>query len=118
MQWQLHDRGFLPMHDPLQEIGDPSLKDIERLGADLPCLVHERRFREATADYLAGPFDWDAIARTISDAEIERLFKLFSYFASSYVHAPGLPAVDRIPPHLGVPLVRLAQQVERPPILA
>ena len=29
--------------------------------------------------------------------EIERLFMLFSYFASAYVHAPGLPTANRLP---------------------
>src|SRR5205085_10568714 len=50
--------------------------------------------------------------------EIERLFVLFSYFTSAYVHSPGLPAVDRIPSYLAIPLVQVARRLERPPILS
>jgi indoleamine 2,3-dioxygenase len=118
MQWQLQDAGFLPNHDPLTRLDDPALANIERLGADLPQLVHELKFRRACADYLTPPLDWSAILASLSDAEIERLFQLFSYFASAYVHAPYLPAVDRLPACIAGPLVRLAERVERPPILA
>src|SRR4051794_32083381 len=118
MQWRLHDLGFLPLHDPLQRLDDPALDAVERLAGDLPRLVHERSFRQASAEYLSAPLDWNAIVASRSEDEIERLFKLFSYFASSFVHSPGLPAVDRLPQHLSVPFVRLAERVQRPPILA
>ena len=118
MQWQLHERGFLPVRDPLQRLDDPAFDGIERLAADLPQLVHDRTFRDRIAEYLAAPIDWNAIVADKDDAAIERLFKLFSYFASAYVHAPGLPPVDRIPTHLSVPIVRLAEHFKRPPILA
>jgi indoleamine 2,3-dioxygenase len=117
MQWKLHDLGFLPNHDPAARLGDPTFAAIEKLGADLPRLVHERTFRQKCSEYLAAPIDWNA-ALPAADAEVERLFMLFSYFASAYVHAPGLPAVDRIPACLVGPLVRLAQAVQRPPILS
>ena len=42
----------------------------------------------------------------------------FSYFASAYVHSPGLPTVNRLPAYLADPLVRLAHLVDRPPILS
>jgi indoleamine 2,3-dioxygenase len=118
MEWQLHDHGFLPVRDPLLRVGDPAFDGVARLGVDLPRLVYDHAFRNKCADYLATPIDWDASARTKSDAEIERLFVAFSYFASAYVHAPGLPAMDRLPACLAAPLVRLAQHVDRPPILS
>ena len=118
MQWQLHDRGFLPVRDPVQRLDDPAFGGIERLATDLPQLVHEYTFRERSAEYLAAPLDWNTVVMAKADAEIERLFKLYSYFASAYVHAPGLPPVDRIPTHLSVPIVRLGEHVQRPPILA
>jgi indoleamine 2,3-dioxygenase len=46
------------------------------------------------------------------------LFVLFSYFASAYVHAPGLPPVQRLPAEIAGPLVQLGQICSRPPILA
>jgi len=118
MQWTLHDHGFLPNRDPAARFSDPALAEIERLGADLPHLVHDCEFREKSAAYLAAPIDWDAIATTRGDADVERLFMLFSYFASAYVHAPGMPATDRLPAHLAGPLVRLSQRLKRPPILS
>lgn len=118
MQWQLHERGFLPTPDPLPRLTDPDLKPLERLGADLPQLTHERQFRARSGDYLNPAPDWDALLASRPDAEIERLFLLFSYFASAYVHAPGLPATDRLPAAIAGPLVRLADKLERPPILS
>jgi indoleamine 2,3-dioxygenase len=118
MKWQLHERGFLPNHDPATTLSDPVFQNIERLAADLPRLVHDRSFRRVSADYLATPIDWNAVLPGLSEPDAERLFMLLSYCASAFVHAPGLPAVDRLPSHLAVPLVRLAQRVQRPPILS
>jgi indoleamine 2,3-dioxygenase len=94
------------------------LSNIERLGADLPRLVHERKFREECASYLTTPIDFDAILKTMAEPEIELLFLRFSYVASAYVHSPGLPAVTTLPAFIALPLVRLAKEVDRPPILA
>jgi indoleamine 2,3-dioxygenase len=118
MQWTLHERGFLPMRDPVVRVDDPAFADAERLGADLPRLVHERTFRTASVDYLSAPIDWDEALAGIDDPKIERLFQLYSYFASAYVHSPGLPAADRIPASIAAPLEKLARTVDRPPILA
>ena len=118
MKWHLHDLGFLPLHEPVAGLNDPALAHIERLGADLPQLVHDRAFRDQSAAYLAQPIDWDAILKTKTDAEIERLFVFFSYFASAYVHATGMAPISRLPAHLAEPLVRLAVNLDRPPILS
>jgi indoleamine 2,3-dioxygenase len=118
MEWRLSTRGFLPDHDPLPHVKDPALQSIEQLGADLPTLVHERTFRDKCGDYLQAKIDWDTIATTRGDGDIERLFQSFSYFASAYVHAPGLPPTEKLPKAIAVPLVRLALRLKRPPILA
>lgn len=118
MQWHLHDRGFLPINDPLTTLDDPAFSDVARLGADLPQLVHDRAFRNQCQTYLKTPIDWPALFAEKTDAELERLFVSFSYFASAYVHSPGLPPTDRIPACLAIPLVHLAKHLDRPPILA
>src|SRR5437016_50126 len=92
MEWILGERGFLPNEDPVRRLGDPVFEPAERLGADLPELVHDRKFRDASAEYLKAPIDWNAVMSQMADPEIERLFVLFSYFTSAYVHSPGLPA--------------------------
>lgn len=81
-------------------------------------MVHEGTFRAACAGFLDRPLRWDSVLNEAPDADVERLFVLFSYFASAYVHAPRLPAVNRIPRYLAIPLVKIAQRVDRPPILS
>lgn len=118
MQWHLHERGFLPLRDPVARLGQPDFQAAERLGADLPRLVAERTFRTASVDSLSAPVDWDAALPTLDGPATERLFQLYSYFASAYVHSPGLPAIERIPAAIAAPLDRMARAVGRPPILA
>ncbi len=118
MDWELHELGFLPVRDPAAHLSNPAFQDIEGLAAELPRLVHERSFRKASTDYLTDRLDWDAALTAAGDLEVERLFMLFSYFASAYVHSPGLEAVGEIPSRVAVPLVRLARAVDRPPILS
>jgi indoleamine 2,3-dioxygenase len=118
MKWTLQDLGFLPNEDPVRRLSDSAFAEVERLGTDLPRLVREHAFRTASSDYLAGAVDWDSVLSDTSDAELERLFVYYSYFASAYVHAPGLSPVDRIPANITVPLARLARMVGRPPILS
>jgi indoleamine 2,3-dioxygenase len=118
MKWHLHDQGFLPLHEPAERLSEPVFQGIERLGADLPRLVHERKFREASADYLSNPPNWDAVLPSLPESAAERLFMLYSYCASAHVYAPGLPPVNALPAHLAQPLVRLGRQVDRPPILS
>jgi indoleamine 2,3-dioxygenase len=113
MDWQLLDRGFLPTPDPLPRLPAGTADATEALGRDLPNLVANRRFREVAPSHLAEP-----PAVPDDGREAERLFLLYSYFASAYVHAPGLPPVRSLPAKIAVPLVRLAEQCGRPPILA
>ncbi len=118
MEWHLDKRGFLPDRDPLVRLMDPALQHVEKLAADLPRLVHERAFRDQCGAYLEPKVDWHTLALTRGDQDVERLFLLFSYFASSYVHSPGLPPTDRLPAAIAVPLVELARRLKRPPILS
>src|ERR1700687_4792045 len=100
MKWTLQDRGFLPNQDPQASLGDPLFREVERLGMDMSRLVQQRTFRAASADFLAGPIDWNGALSGMEDGGVERLFMLFSYFASAYVHAPGSPPVNRLPSYL------------------
>ena len=97
MKWTLHERGFLPNQDPEVQLHDPDLQRVEDLGRDLPRLVHDKTFRAASAGYLEPALDWDGLLRSMSDPQVERLFMLFSYFTSAYVHAPGMPPVHASP---------------------
>ena len=114
MQWTLAERGFLPTPDPLTALADDRFAAAEQLGKDLPRLVYEQRFRDEAPKRLAAVSGFGSLA----DAEAERLFMLYSYFASAFVHAPGMPPVPRLPAEIAGPLVQLGQICQRPPILA
>src|ERR1700677_3512764 len=86
MQWTLAERGFLPTPDPLAALPGNRFAAAEELGKNLPRLVYEQRFRDEAPRLLGGVID----ASSLAGAEAERLFKLYSYFASAYVHSPGL----------------------------
>ncbi len=116
MKWTLLDRGFLPTPDPLPRLAQAEYAHVEDLAKSLPRLIQDRRFRDLAPASLRPPLDWRLPEN--ENAAAERLFLLFSYFASAYVHAPGLPAVQRLPAAIAQPLVRLAQLCGRPPILA
>ena len=118
MNWHLHELGFLPPRDPLVRLNEPVLQEVENLAADLPRLVEKQGFRSRSTEALTALIDWDTVLAALDDEARERLFMLYSYFASAYVHAPGQPSVDRIPRCLAAPLVRLAPYVGRPPILS
>src|SRR5437764_10260255 len=81
MDWQLRDRGFLPTPDPLQRLPAGSANAAEELGRDLPELVAGRQFRDVAPERLRGVAD----ANVSNGPEAERLFLLYSYFASAYV---------------------------------
>jgi indoleamine 2,3-dioxygenase len=116
MQWELRERGFLPTPDPLESLEDGSLAVVEALGVRLPELVASRRFRETAVEILRG---FAVPESLVGDGpEVERLFLLFCYFASAYIHLPGLAPTSRLPAEIAVPLVRLAEQCGRPPILS
>jgi indoleamine 2,3-dioxygenase len=118
VDWHLHEFGFLPIVDPISHLGQPEFQPIERLGADLPLLIQNRSFRAGSADYLMVPIDWNALLSPLNSHQVEHLFLRYSYFASAFVHSPGMPAADRLPAQIAVPLDRLARAVGRPPILA
>ena len=93
MDWQMRDRGFLPTPDPLPRLPAGTADAAEELGRDLPELVAARRFRDVAPDRLRSVAD----ANVSDGPQAERLFLLYSYFASAYVHAPGLPPVRSLP---------------------
>jgi indoleamine 2,3-dioxygenase len=118
MNWQLGDCGFLPSPDPLIRLDNAGLEGTEQLAADLPALVYSRRFRDAAPERLGRPIDLRTLDEPTAGPRSERLFMLYSYFASAYIHAPGLPPIRQLPRAIAVPLVELAAKCGRPPILS
>src|SRR5262249_35587041 len=118
MNWQLLDRGFLPTPDPVTRLNEAAFEPIEQLGAELPSLVYSKKFRDVAPERLRAPIDWTKLGESEAGHRTERLFMLYSYAASAYVHAPGMPPVQKLPREIAVPLVQLGQKCGRPPILA
>lgn len=115
------DRGFLIKPDPgvrLEAVLDfPFIGSITELAARLPELLETRTLR-ATLDTLP-VYDLSAFDLESLDCHVtERLMQIYSYFASAYIYGvPDSPA-NHIPAGVAVPLVQLAHQVQRPPILS
>ncbi|HVU14865.1 MAG TPA: hypothetical protein VHD90_26505 [Phototrophicaceae bacterium] len=125
--WQVWpDRGFLINPDPLPRLCDAldglpiaasELAHAEALASELPDLIADKRLREAL-DELPVVDLWPLHPELdqIDFRVIERLMQMYSYFASAYVF--GGDPVRRIPSGVALPLVQLADMVERPPILS
>ncbi|HTU90368.1 MAG TPA: hypothetical protein VMF69_09865 [Gemmataceae bacterium] len=118
MKWHLHNLGFLPSSDPIAHLQEPRFERVEQLAADLPELIHKRTVRGEMLRRLSSHDSSVKELKGMEDGDVERLFLLYSYFASAYIHAPGLPPEGRLPSCIAAPLVNLARHVDRPPILA
>ncbi len=123
--WRYDDpgRGFLTSRDPLttlsgSDCGIPAavVAQAESLIADLPALMNSGQIRREL-DALPA-FDTATLRDVRDDAVIERAFQVYAYLATAYVHTTGLPPAGHIPAAVALPLVALAQIVERPPMLA
>lgn len=116
--WKVKDNGFLPGADPIKKLNLPEASLIENLAFNLPKHVANHSIRhELTGGLSQVKIDnfLDAIA---TPEQAERAMMLFSYFASSFIHAPGEPKVYILPKEIAVPLTKLGNMVSRPPILS
>lgn len=112
--WYIEGRGFLPAIDPVVYL--PQYPELEQLANELPYFMDMRRVREELVANLR-PLKIDA-SQSMGALELERLFGLYCYFASSYVHACGENTAARLPAEIAEPLVRLSKRLHRLPILA
>lgn len=105
------ERGFLPAEDPIREL--PSrYKAWDHLANNLTDFINAGIVREQIdqlplLEYPA--FD--------SPAELERAMLLLSTFAHAYVHNPLNPS-NHIPAAVAVPWVKVAQTLNRLPIIS
>lgn len=122
MGWPISDHvGFLLQPDPLMTVTPANsgltvevITHISDIAQQLPDLIDNGRLR-TTLEALP-VYDMQALQpdRRI----VERVFQMYCYFASAYVHPPHEETARRIPAGVAVPLVALAQRLGRPPILA
>lgn len=123
MLWNVNNGGFLPFSDPVAELHPdlPGVDKIEETARSLPDLVAAGNVRESLVlklQDLPKTFNDVFIAVQCLPAHAERAMMLFSYFASSYIHAPGQPQANFLPKEIAVPLTEFAKIVNRPPILS
>jgi len=118
MGMMLKDRGFLVYPDPMEEISE--FHYIESFTKNLPNLIDRGYFRLNARTELQ-QLDIEKLLLFLkcgNEHAIERLFMLYCYFASAYIHSPGREEVKLLPKQIARPLVALANYLNRPPILS
>lgn len=126
--WHIHERtGFLIHPQPVPDLRTatghlPSqtifMDAIETTAHVLPALIASGQVREHLAQLPPLPTDMlDNLLTDCAGPILERLFMLYGYFASAYVLAP--PNAHKIlPAIIAQPLLQLASQLKRPPMLS
>ncbi|KAK1762928.1 Indoleamine 2,3-dioxygenase [Phialemonium atrogriseum] len=102
--------GFLPEVLPLTRLPDPYYNKWEAIAANLQALILSKRLR--------GVVDRLPVLSTIGlehDAEWRRAYSLLSFMAHGYIWAGDSPS-DRLPPPIAVPLLKVSQRLEVPPV--
>ncbi|KAM7197595.1 Indoleamine 2,3-dioxygenase [Rhypophila sp. PSN 637] len=103
-------RGFLPETLPLTRLPDPYYNKWEAVVANLQALILSKRLR--------GVVDRLPMLDTIGlehDAEWRRAYSLLSFMAHGYIWGGDSPS-DRLPPAIAVPLMKVSEHLEVPPV--
>lgn len=124
--WTFSSRGFLPNTDPVQKlvIKDekyrPFAVTMENLASSLTDMVQAQKAREEIVCQLRDVvplFDHDLFNSFGSPAMDERAFLVYSCFAVVYVNNYKDRPLSRLCKEVTIPIVRLAERVQRKPIL-
>ncbi|KAK3942818.1 Indoleamine 2,3-dioxygenase [Diplogelasinospora grovesii] len=102
--------GFLPEVLPLTRLPDPYYNKWEAIAANLQALILSKRLR--------GVIDRLPVLSTIGlehDAEWRRAYSLLSFMAHGYIWGGDSPS-DRLPPSIAVPLLKVSEYLEVPPV--
>lgn len=114
--------GFLMHPDPVADIsacdapvdtGHASL--LQELATGLPELISRKRLRAVLDDMPVVEFS--ALENWADSRVAERAFQIYVHFANVYVWCDQDDPARHIPAGVAVPLVQLAEFLERPPIL-
>ncbi|QNI36734.1 PrnB family protein [Edaphobacter albus] len=106
-----HNRGFLPLHDPLTHLPKPfdAWEDVAR---QLPKLLASDQIHRTITGLPPFPIE------EIHDRrELERAMVLLSYLGHAYVWGGTRPATV-LPARLAVPWYDVAEKLGRPPVLS
>ncbi len=112
---QFTRRGFLPDQDPMIEFPSGSnLAALDRLGRDLPSLLHDKSFRRWAREFTIPPLP----AGPISLPELLLYYVRVGFFASAYINQVGLEPATVLPRNIAIPLCDVCSRLDRPPILS
>ncbi|KAL2022255.1 hypothetical protein VTK56DRAFT_5865 [Thermocarpiscus australiensis] len=102
--------GFLPEVLPLTRLPDPYYNKWEAVVGNLQALILSKRLR--------GVIDRLPVLSTIGlehDAEWRRAYMLLCFMAHGYIWGGDRPS-DRLPPSIAVPLLKVSERLEVPPV--
>jgi indoleamine 2,3-dioxygenase len=108
-------RGFLPEDDPLIEFpAGSSFAALDRLGRDLPSLLHDKSFRSQARGLQIPPLAPGPVALP----ELRLYYVRLGFLASAYVNQVGLEPATVLPRNIAVPLCEVCARLDRPPVLS
>ncbi|KAK0615289.1 indoleamine 2,3-dioxygenase [Bombardia bombarda] len=102
--------GFLPEVLPLTRLPDPYYNKWEAIAANLQALILSKRLRG-----VVGRLPVLSTIGLEHDAEWRRAYSLLTFMAHGYIWGGDSPS-DRLPPSIAVPLLKVSQHLEVPPV--
>jgi len=112
------ERGFLPAEDPVTAFPpDSEFAVLDQIGRDLPSLLHAQGFRQYAQTLKIPLWPKDFVHRK-DLPELKLYYVRTGFLASAYINQVGQPPAKVLPANLALPLWRVCQLLERPPILS
>ncbi|MDQ7034643.1 MAG: hypothetical protein Q9P01_07360 [Anaerolineae bacterium] len=120
--WQVHpETGFLLYPQPLAQLTTDTfpappatIEAVEKAAENLTTWVVNQQANSLLQALQA--IDWQTIqCDSIRPLALERLFMLYGYFASAWIHGFSK---SRLPSSIAQPFTAIAKQVQRPPMLS
>lgn len=121
--WMLdNENGFLMSPDPITNIRSVSsglelevAVELDEIAIKLPKLIASGEIRKTLKDLKV--HDMSCLEYVDDFRLVERAFQIYSHLANTYVWCEEKKPENHIPQGVAVPLVKLSEITERPPIL-
>lgn len=126
MLWAFSNRGFLPNTDPVQRLVinnekyQPFATVMESLASSVAGMVESQTARVEIVNQLREVvplFDHELFNSFGSPTMDERAFVVYSFFAAIFINNYKDRPLSRLCKEITIPIVRLAERVQRKPIL-
>jgi indoleamine 2,3-dioxygenase len=119
---EIHDpvygvRGFLPEPDPQAAFpADSPYTALDRIGRDLPSLLHDSGFRRYAQTLKIPP--WQGGFSPENLPALRLYYVRLGFLASAYINQVGEAVSRELPANIAVPLAKACRLLDRPPILS